>query len=249
MNFFDNFKKKNLIAAHRGYSNKYPENTKIAFQKSLHKADLLEFDVQFTKDNIAIVFHDETLQRTSNIEVLDEFSNKKPYYVSDFLYEELLKLDIGSWFGQGDIQRILTLDEVLQFAIENGVCLNIEIKDMVNMQSNNIAQIAQTVKKYNYEKRVLISSFNHIYLKQIKYISSFLCTAALIYKIHPKNLIDYLKDLEVSAYHMDCDSVSKKLVESLKKENIFVGVYTVNQKARQKEFFDMGVKVIFSDCL
>ena len=251
MNFFDNFQKKNLIAAHRGYSNRYPENTRIAFQKALKGSDLLEFDVQFTKDGVAVVFHDETLQRTSNVTLLEEFLDKKPYYVHNFYYEELLKLDIGSWFRKGDIQRILTLDEVLEFAVQNGICLNIEIKDMSSVRDDNmiIKEIVKIIIKYNYEKKVLISSFNHYYLKLMKQFSPSLSIAALTYKDHPKNLVDYLKDLDVNSYHINYSSVSKKIVQSLRKEDIFVGVYTVNQKARQKKLFDMGVRVIFSDCL
>ena len=53
--------------AHRGYSGKFDENTMIAFKKAIeYKADGIEIDVQLSKDNIPVIIHDETLDRTTN---------------------------------------------------------------------------------------------------------------------------------------------------------------------------------------
>ncbi len=254
VNFFDNFKKKNLIAAHRGYSYNYPENTMIAFEKSVGKSDLIEFDVQFTKDNIPIIFHDEDLSRTSNVIEFEEFSHRKPYNICDFDYEELLLLDISSWFSKSKIeaiQRIMTLEELFTFGIRNELYLNLEIKDISNTNANSIVveQTIELIEKYKYEDKILISSFNHEYLAQVKKFNPTISTAALVYQYHPKNLVKYLKELGVCAYHIDNESVSGKLVERLGKEGIFVNVYSTNLKKRKKELFDMGVKMVFSDKL
>jgi len=56
-----------LPIAHRGASGVAPENTKIAFVKALDMgARAIEFDVQLTRDNVPIVFHDDTLERTTD---------------------------------------------------------------------------------------------------------------------------------------------------------------------------------------
>ena len=56
-----------LPIAHRGASGSAPENTKIAFVMALDAgAHAIEFDVQLTRDNVPIVFHDDTLERTTN---------------------------------------------------------------------------------------------------------------------------------------------------------------------------------------
>jgi len=53
-----------LIFAHRGLSSDYPENTLLAFKMAFQKnIDGVEFDVQLTKDNIPVVFHDFKLNR------------------------------------------------------------------------------------------------------------------------------------------------------------------------------------------
>ena len=56
-----------VITAHRGFSGQYPENTILAFEKALDLGvDLIEFDLYGSKDNVPVVLHDRTLDRTSN---------------------------------------------------------------------------------------------------------------------------------------------------------------------------------------
>ena len=55
-----------MLIAHRGLSEWYPENTLIAFEQAiLCGADAIEMDVRLSKDNIPVVIHDETLERTT----------------------------------------------------------------------------------------------------------------------------------------------------------------------------------------
>ncbi|MBN1688975.1 MAG: hypothetical protein JW893_07730 [Candidatus Omnitrophica bacterium] len=79
-----------LIIAHRGSSAYLPENTipafKLAFEE--HHADMIEFDIRWTKEGIPVVFHDENLERTTNAQGK----------VSDYSLEELRKFDSGYRF-------------------------------------------------------------------------------------------------------------------------------------------------------
>ena len=75
---------------HRGYSYESPENTIPAYIMSKDKGfTYVEGDVAFTKDNVAVLLHDNTIDRTSN------GSGK----ITDFYYQELLQYDFGSWFS------------------------------------------------------------------------------------------------------------------------------------------------------
>ena len=76
------------IIAHRGASGYAPENTMAAFERAVAMgATEVETDVAFTKDGRLLLFHDNTLERTTNGRGLPE----------DFTLEELLELDAGSW--------------------------------------------------------------------------------------------------------------------------------------------------------
>ena len=55
------------IFAHRGYSERYPENTMLAFKKAYEAgADGIELDVQLTKEGTVVVIHDERIDRTTD---------------------------------------------------------------------------------------------------------------------------------------------------------------------------------------
>ena len=80
-----------LVIAHRGASGYAPENTAAAIRKALQlKVGAIECDVQPTKDNHLVLFHDYTLERITG--------NKG--YVKDSTLEQLKKLDVGSWFAR-----------------------------------------------------------------------------------------------------------------------------------------------------
>lgn len=78
------------VIAHRGYSAVAPENTMVAVEAAIAAgADAVEFDLHVTRDGVPVLFHDATLDRTTNgTGPLEERS-----------FDELRRLDAGSWFG------------------------------------------------------------------------------------------------------------------------------------------------------
>jgi glycerophosphoryl diester phosphodiesterase len=82
--------------AHRGASAKAPENTLAAFREGIAmKSDLIETDVQRSKDGVLVLMHDTTLSRTTDVEQV--FPDRSPWRVADFTYAEMRRLDAGSW--------------------------------------------------------------------------------------------------------------------------------------------------------
>lgn len=262
MGFFEQFKKQQLIASHRGFRALYPENTVLAFKKSLNKCDFLEFDIQFTKDDIPVVFHDNKLIRTSNAKQLKEF--KSPYYLWDYTYKQLQTLDISSWFYENDpffqksrlkkpkrIQKIPTLEEVIIFAKQHQLPINIEIKYKAThlLNEKQLQKIIHIIHNHSYEKHTLISSFCHEYIKSIKQINPIISTAALAHKKFPNDLVLYLKQLRVEAYHINEKLATKKLIKQLTENGFIVNVYTINNRQKQEKLFYFGVYSIFTDFL
>ena len=241
MNFLELFSKKPLIVAHRGASSIAPENTLLAMKKSVGHCDFIEIDVQLSSDGVAVIMHDKTLERTTNVK--EVYKNRAPYNVSDFTFDELSVLD----FGEGE--KLLTLKKALEFIKENELYLNIEIKDVKENFSDEkiVSTILGEIKELGVESQVLISSFRAEYLSLVENLSPNIATALLEDKRNHKNLIEYLNSLGVDAYHINKKLVSNSLISQLNAENIFLSVYVVNDKKEQEKLFNMGVSAIFTD--
>lgn len=242
----ENILDKTFIVGHRGYSSKYPENTFLSFKKALEIVDFIEFDVQFTKDGIAIILHDDTLNRTSDIESFKEFDNSS-YKIEDFNYKELLKLNFN-YMNKEEKEKLPTLKEFLEFAKNNGLFFNLEIKDLKDTKFHNSCalEVLKLVKEYECEDLVLISSFNHFYLKQIRKKNKNITLAALVDEDKQIDL-EFLKKYKINGCNMSDEMISDEYIKIFHENGIFVGVYTVNEKKRKEKLKSMGVNFIFTD--
>lgn len=147
-----------LILGHRGCAAK-PENTLPAFRYALENgADGVEFDVQLTADNVPIVIHDETVDRTVHGQG----------YVKDFTLAQIKALAIKEAKGV----TVPTLEEVLEVVGEyktRPLLINVEIKSP-GAAAGTIGRLEHYVdrKGWNY-KDFLVSSFVHDELRHVKH--------------------------------------------------------------------------------
>ena len=97
-----------LLTAHRGGAKEgFPENAIETFENTLrHTWSNIEVDPRYTKDDVPVLFHDETLERTSN----------GTGRVRDHTYEELRRLKLKDAQGNVTEFRIPTLDSALDWA-------------------------------------------------------------------------------------------------------------------------------------
>ena len=132
--------------AHRGASEYFPENTMRSFYAGLEmRADGIETDIQRTKDGVLVLHHDDTLKRIVGID--------RP--VSDFTYDELLKLDFGAFKGERFAgERIVTLDTFLTHFGAMPLTLALEIK-----QAGVEADVLACIEKHGCRDKVIITSF------------------------------------------------------------------------------------------
>ncbi len=268
--FFDRFAPDPLIIAHRGYRACYPENTLCAFEQSLGRSRMIELDVQLSRDGVAVVFHDAHLLRTSNAVAVADALGLASFALCDWRLEHLRQLDLGSWFLAADPfatlrhgaverrqlaalmpQRILTLRELLAWAKANSMPLNIEIKDMQRtpLESLIVPEVVREIREAGVCDQVVISSFNHHYLRSCRQRAPEIATAALQEEAHPPDLVAYLQALGVCAYHPHDPLVDEALVAGLRAADLHVNVFTVNNPARQQQLFRWGVTGIFTDFL
>ncbi len=108
-----------VVIAHRGAAGSAPENTLASIELALDKgADMVEIDVQESSDGRIVVIHDRDLMRVG----------RAPLRVWDATYEEILRIDIGSWYGaEFSDQRVPTLEQVLKLC-KGRAMVDIELK-------------------------------------------------------------------------------------------------------------------------
>ena len=134
------------LIAHRGFSSDAPENTYDAFDLAIeHSFNNIETDVQLTSDGVAVLVHDELLDRTT--------SGKGPVSSANIGYVK--SLDAGVWFeapadgvgrhgpaSYGD-SFVPTLEEFLE-RYQGKVNLHLELKSREQELSAKVAKLLDT---------------------------------------------------------------------------------------------------------
>lgn len=108
---------------HRGLALDAPENTMAAFRLTKEmKADSLEFDLEFTSDGIAVVLHDDTVDRTTD----------GTGRIDQLTWTEVQKLNAAAKFKGGvrkfEMEKVPTLEETLQLGLQLGLKMFIDVK-------------------------------------------------------------------------------------------------------------------------
>ncbi|MCB1275015.1 glycerophosphodiester phosphodiesterase family protein [Prosthecobacter sp.] len=127
------------LCAHRGAMSTHPENTIPAFNEAIRLgAQMIEFDVQLTKDGALVLMHDATVDRTTN-------GKGK---VADLTLAELKALDAGSKLDAKFAgTRIPTFEEALAVFPKN-VWLNCHLKGGADVGAATAKVIAQTERTH-----------------------------------------------------------------------------------------------------
>jgi glycerophosphoryl diester phosphodiesterase len=111
------------LVAHRGASAYAPEHTLAAYRLANQQgADYVEQDLAVTRDGVLICLHDESLERTTNVEELfpdratvDPETGRRRWLAVDFTLEEIKRLDAGGWFDARFAgERVPTWEEAVR---------------------------------------------------------------------------------------------------------------------------------------
>lgn len=214
-----------IIVAHRGAPAYAPENTIQSFEKAWKLgADMIELDLRETADGYLVCIHDSTVDRTTN----------GSGDVSSFTLKELKKLDAGAG------QEIPLLEDVLKFA-RGKLQVNIDLKI-----AGAERRIIDTITRLNMNQDVLISSFLHILLSEVREIDESIKVAILI-EHAVENLASYAKDLGAYAVNPAKELTNAELVQNVHHFGIRVFPWTVNNELLMKNLFDIGVDGIITD--
>ena len=159
------------IIAHRGASGYAPENTLAAFRLA-EKMGIreIELDIWLCKDNHIVICHDGILDRYGY----------PGQHVKDLDLDDILKLDMGSWFSPYFFsgEQMLTL-ETLFAQFRDRFIYHVEIKEP---QPGLARKVLTMVNNYSLEKQVIITSFHMDTLIKVKTRAPMIRTGWLLKK-------------------------------------------------------------------
>lgn len=230
----------NKVIAHRGASAFAPENTIASFEKAYQLgARMVEFDVMLSADGVPVIFHDDSLKRTTN----------GHGDLNDHDWSYLSQLDAGSWFSKAYLhEKIPTFEAVINWLIQKNCYANIEIKPHVSRIEETVESVLFVLNRH-WPKNIalpLISSFEDEALKLV-------CQKAQQY---PRGLLRHhwdkhwakaVEDLDVVSFHGHARIFTASRVKALKAAGLNVFAYTVNHQKKAERLFAIGVDAVFSD--
>jgi glycerophosphoryl diester phosphodiesterase len=233
--------------AHRGSRVLWPENTMHAFAGAVEGLGYhyLETDVRLTADGIPVVFHDSTLERTTNgtgkvVEhTLAELRNLDAAYHFDPDHDFGLR---GTGIG------ISTLEEL--YRTWPDVRLNIDLKD-----AGEEWAVAEVIRSADAEHRTLIGGFNDRRIARFRRItqgtvvvSAGPTAAAAMYAA---SRVGRTVRRKVQAYQLPFNyrgvKIDAKLIDAVHRAGAHIHLWTVNESDDMRRFIEMGVDGIITD--
>jgi glycerophosphoryl diester phosphodiesterase len=257
-----------LVIAHRGARSLAPENTLAAARKALEVgADIWELDVAITADGELVVMHDDTLDRTCNVQ--EVFPGRVPWRVWEFTLGEIQTLDCGSWFNatdpfeqisagnvsEADLQSYVgepapTLRQALEFTRDNNWRVNVELKKQPSPELSRVIveKSVALIEDLGMDdgRQVVVSSFEHDYLRTLKTLNPHIPIQVLTSNPIP-DLPAYLAELGTDACNPKAGVWSPQELHEFGKSDIHFNVWTVNDETVMKSLIEAGVQGIITD--
>jgi glycerophosphoryl diester phosphodiesterase len=260
-----------LCIAHRGARSLAPENTLAALAMAARcGAQAWECDVRLCADGHLVLMHDQTLARTTDVALRQEFAHWRPWRVSDFTLAELQTLDAGSWFLEQDPfgqislgavpaeilaasrgERIPTLRQALERSKGLGLAINVEIKDMdaENGGDNGALLVGgclELLRETGMLGAALVSSFNPDSLRRARAACPEILLGLIVEAV-PRDAVQLLHDLGVQALHPCIEGLEPSVVRGMRKAGFLVNVWTVNDVTAMRDYATAGANGLITD--
>jgi len=252
--------------AHRGARSVAPENTLLAASRGLEAgADMWETDLAVTRDEQLILFHDDLLVRTTDVQ--QRFPNRAADPFTTFSLAEIRTLDAGSWFVENDPYRqiadgavseteqarsrgekVPTLEEALVFTRDADWKLNLELKFLPASMAEFpvVPRVLAMIDRVGLAPdRLVISSFNHVWLEEVKVLRPAVDIQALI-GYHTEQALDW-GDLAFETYNVRSTLIRDDVIRQRKDQGLTLNLFTVNDEADMRRFMALGVDGIITD--
>ncbi len=231
------------LIGHRGVKGLCPENTIESVNRAFDIGlKYVEIDVKISRDEVPILLHDDTLDRTTD-------GNGYP---TNFYYEDLKKLDAGEFFYKKKTNNTIpNLVEIINLCKERQRNLNIELKPNVGYEKKNVLKVFELTKNIE-DFEIFFSSFD---------IFSFIKISEYYSNSNRSLLIDTFKDISIDdllsisqKYHsnicgLNIDIITSEIIRKIKDKNLLITVFSEKNISfeKAKGCFNIGVDSIFTD--
>jgi glycerophosphoryl diester phosphodiesterase len=228
------------VVAHRGGGRHAPENTLAAIRlgQSLgYQAH--EFDVKLSLDGVALLMHDATLERTTGARGR----------AADLMWEEMGKLDAGSWHSPAFRgERIPSFEEAAKLLRSRGTLAHIEIKPTPGFDRDTGEHVAREARRLWAGAAVppIFSSFSFEALMAAREIAPGIPRGWLIDEVTEADF-SRLAALSARSLHTNHKKFDLKWLPRLHGEGYRVMLYTVNDADQAARLLDAGVDGVFTD--
>jgi len=228
-----------IIFAHRGDSAHAPENTLAAFKLAQAKgAGAIELDAKLSADGQVVVFHDKTLERTTN----------GAGRLREKTAQELRGLDAGGHFSEGFRgEKIPFLSEVLE-CLGHKLLIDIEFKTDGRPDDGLVRSVCTLVKQFAAEGSVIFSSFD---ARSLKIAERLLPQVPRALIARPGWAGAWTRSFgfsfgDYAALHPYISDASPQQVQRVHRLKRRIHVWIVNAAEPMRKLFDSGVDGIFT---
>ncbi len=178
--------------------------------------------------------------------------------LTDAELDEFISASERERYASGDI-KIPTLAETLSLAKELNLMVNIELKKQPNGTTGLVEAVLNTIETMKMEGRILISSFEHKLLKQVRQQTK-TCATAVLTDPPIKAPLTYLRKLKANAYNIGCykDYKAKGFgglpgkrylahIDKINKAGFSVNIWTCNDQKEMDCLMSAGASGLISD--
>lgn len=233
-----------LCVAHRGASSTAPENTLASVRSAIAAgSDLVEVDVQRTRDRALVLLHDSTLERTTNVR--EVYPDRVPWRVSDFTLAELHQLDFGSWLSPAYAgEPVATLADTLALLRPGATGLLAELKSPAE-HPGVVGELASELCGWGSGgPRVIVQSFDHQAMALLKAYQPGL-EVGLTGKVRRAELAHVARWAgAVNPHHYAVDAAYVRAVQEAGMQCL---VWTVNSSRSMRRALRLGVDGVITD--
>ena len=231
------------IIGHRGACNSTPENTIVSILKAAKLgAKWLELDVRLSSDKVPVIFHDDTLDRTTNSYGL----------VNKLTLKSLKQLDAGSWYDTSfSGEQIPTLLETINQCLKLGLGMNLEIKPNLGEAQETVRATISVIQEFKQKLKnnMLFSSFNVSCLQELLNLAPEWPRGLLLNNFN-SDWLDCARSLNCYSVHPNFECMKNSTdINAVTNLGLYIIPYTVNDRSTAMHLLHLGAKSIITDNL